>query len=103
MIWRHIRRSRWPSEPSLVIGKSSGDPAATSGPAQWRDASIEVQAKRHFKIREAINFEFRAESFNTFNHTEFNNIGNNFGDSKFGQATNTWDPRVLQFGGKFNF
>ena len=55
------------------------------------------------KIHEDAGFEFRAESFNTFNHTEFNNLGASFGSSTFGQATSTWDPRVLQFGGKFTF
>jgi hypothetical protein len=65
--------------------------------------NFDTSLYKTFKIREAMGFEFRAESFNTFNHTEFNGIGANLGDSKFGQATSTWDPRVLQLGGKFNF
>lgn len=48
-------------------------------------------------------FELRAESFNTFNHTQFNAIDTNFTDSNFGQVTSTYDPRVLQFGAKFLF
>jgi hypothetical protein len=65
--------------------------------------NFDTSLYKTFKIHESTNFEFRAESFNTFNHTEFNNLGSNFGDSKFGHATTTWDPRVLQFGGKLNF
>ena len=65
--------------------------------------NFDTSLYKTFKIHESTNFEFRAESFNTFNHTEFNNIGSSFGDSKFGQATTTWDPRVLQFGAKLNF
>jgi hypothetical protein len=53
--------------------------------------------------REGPHFEIRFESFNTFNHTEFQNIDTGFTDSKFGQVTSTYDPRVLQFGGKFLF
>lgn len=52
---------------------------------------------------EGPKFEFRAESFNTFNRTQFNAINTGFTDGNFGQVTNTYDPRVLQFGGKFLF
>jgi hypothetical protein len=52
---------------------------------------------------EGPRFELRFESFNTFNHTQFQNIDTGFTDHNFGQATNTYDPRVLQFGAKFLF
>ena len=61
---------------------------------------------KSFAITERAHFELRFESFNTFNHTQFNNlnlggpIGNN---SSFGQVTNVWDPRSLELGGKFVF
>jgi hypothetical protein len=66
---------------------------------------------KSFAIRESMHFEFRAESYNTFNHTQFNGIGNSFqgfnadGSSKgtFGQVTSTWDPRTLELGAKFVF
>ena len=47
--------------------------------------------------------QLRAESYNTFNHTEFNAIDTGFTDQNFGQVTSTYDPRVLQFGAKFLF
>jgi hypothetical protein len=56
-----------------------------------------------FAITERMKFDLRFESFNTFNHTQFNNIGNTFGNSNFGQVTNTFDPRTLELGGKFSF
>ena len=52
---------------------------------------------------EGPRFQFRVESFNTFNHTEFNSIDTGTNDSTYGQVTNTYDPRVLQFGGKILF
>ena len=48
-------------------------------------------------------FELRAESFNTWNHTEFNQVSNALGSSNFGQVTRAFDPRVFQFGAKVYF
>lgn len=47
--------------------------------------------------------ELRFESFNTFNHTQFNAIDANTGDANFGQVTSTYDPRTLQLGAKIHF
>jgi hypothetical protein len=52
---------------------------------------------------EGPRLELRAESFNTFNHTEFNSIDTGTNDSTWGQVTNTYDPREFQFGGKILF
>jgi Carboxypeptidase regulatory-like domain len=54
-------------------------------------------------------FQFRAESFNTWNHTQFGNSGQNGGfstnltSSNFGQITGAFDPRVFQLGAKLIF
>ena len=48
-------------------------------------------------------FQFRLESFNTFNHTQFLSLDTGFTDGNFGQVTSAQDPRVLQLGGKFQF
>ena len=48
-------------------------------------------------------FELRIESFNTFNHTQFNVIGATYPSSQFGKPTTAWDPRQLQFGAKLIF
>jgi hypothetical protein len=47
--------------------------------------------------------ELRFESFNTFNHTEFNGVDTSSNDKNFGQVTSTYDPRVLQLGAKLSF
>ena len=47
--------------------------------------------------------ELRFESFNTFNHTEFNGVNTSSSDPNFGRLTSTYDPRVLQLGAKFTF
>lgn len=53
--------------------------------------------------REGMHFQFRAESFNTFNHTEFQNLDLGNHDGNFGAVTSAYDNRVLQFGLKFIF
>ena len=47
--------------------------------------------------------EIRLESFNVFNHTQFNGIDANTNDANFGQVTSAYDPRTLQLGAKVHF
>lgn len=55
-------------------------------------------------INERWSTEFRAEFYNTWNHTQFNNPDGNFTDSTFGQVLKVREgPRVMQFGLKFLF
>jgi len=54
-------------------------------------------------ITEKLNTEFRAEFYNTWNHTQFENPDGNFSDSTFGQVLKARDPRVMQFAIKFLF
>ena len=56
-----------------------------------------------FAITERAKFELRFETYNTFNHAEFNGVGNGFGNGNFGQVTSTFDPRTLELGGRFEF
>ncbi|MGH7996318.1 MAG: hypothetical protein ACREFX_08200, partial [Opitutaceae bacterium] len=53
--------------------------------------------------REGTRIQLRAESYNTFNHTEFSGIDTGFTDGNFGAVTGVNDPRTWQFGGKFMF
>jgi hypothetical protein len=58
---------------------------------------------KDFHITEANYFEFRAEAFNIFNHTNFTSISSNFGASTFGNATAATDPRILEFALRYHF
>jgi hypothetical protein len=84
--------------PNLGFGNAGRD--AIVGP---RRINFTTSLYKNFAIGERAHFELRAESFNTFNHTEFNNLNGQFGNGSFTQLTGTWDPRELQFGGKFVF
>jgi hypothetical protein len=52
---------------------------------------------------EGTKIELRFESFNVFNHTQFDAVDANTADSNFGQITSSYDPRVLQLGAKLTF
>src|SRR5579864_72007 len=48
-------------------------------------------------------FELRFETFNTWNHTQFNAVDNVMSDSRWGQVVSAFDPRIIQLGGKLYF
>jgi hypothetical protein len=55
-------------------------------------------------VGEGKHFEFRAEFFNAFNHTQFLNPDGNISDgADFGKVKRTRDPRNIQFALKFAF
>jgi hypothetical protein len=58
---------------------------------------------KHFEITESKSIEFRWETFNTFNHTQFSGVDTSFGSSTFLTATTVHDPRIMQFGLKILF
>jgi hypothetical protein len=61
---------------------------------------------KSFSVTERAHFELRFESFNTFNHSEFNGLnvgGPTVSNGNFGQVTSAMDPRTLELGGKFVF
>jgi len=68
---------------------------------------------KNFYVTEQKRFEFRAESFNIFNHTEFWNVNNNLScydangvactGTGFLQPNSAHEGRVIQLGAKFIF
>ncbi len=79
-----------------------------------RRTNFDMALFKHVAIKESLAFEFRAEAFNVFNHTEWHNIaggggaaggdGNNvLGNPGFLQVGSTHLPRILQLGAKILF
>ncbi len=74
-----------------------------------------VSVLKNFNFTESVRFQLRLETFNVFNHTQWNTMntglsaptpGESYGGSQAGssgQITSTRDPRQLQLGGKFYF
>jgi hypothetical protein len=87
---------------------------AKPGPLQWGTAARNdvvgpgrnnwnMAMFKAFQVKENVRFEFRAETFNTFNHTQFSGLQTSVTSGNFGQLTSTNAPRIFQFGAKFMF
>jgi hypothetical protein len=88
----------WAGGPNQGFGDAGKD--SLPGPNR---VNFTTSLYKAFAFTEKARFEFRVESFNTFNHTEPNGLGNTLGNSNFGTVTSFYDPRALEFGGKFIF
>jgi hypothetical protein len=58
---------------------------------------------KRFVIKEQKALEFRWETFNTFNHTQFSGVDPDFGADTFLSANSAHLPRIMQFALKFVF
>jgi hypothetical protein len=73
---------------------------AITGPGR---NNFDLALLKNFAITERFHLEFRAETFNAFNHTQFQGnsntggISTNFGAGDFGQVKNSYDARQWQF------
>jgi len=69
----------------------------------WRDLDLSVG--KSFKLLEGVNFEIRADSFNAFNHPNFNNPSNATGTGVVGGGVITAanGARSMQLGGRLTF
>lgn len=64
---------------------------------------VDFAIDKAFPIHDATNIQFRAESFNLFNHPFFNLPDYTAGDANFGKVTNAGDGRVLQLALKLRY
>jgi hypothetical protein len=58
---------------------------------------------KQFHITEKTYFEFRAEAFNAFNHTNPGNPNTTLGNSNYGKVTSALDPRILELALRLKF
>ena len=58
---------------------------------------------KDFKIKERHTIQFRAELFNTFNHTNFSGVSTTYGSGTFGRVTSAASPRVAEFALRYQF
>jgi hypothetical protein len=91
----------WNGGPNNGFGNAGKDMIVQPGLFNW---NLSLYKEFLFSSSsEGPRLQLRAESFNTFNHTEFNSIDTGTSDSTYGQVTSTYDPREFQFGGKLLF
>ncbi|HEY3707428.1 MAG TPA: carboxypeptidase regulatory-like domain-containing protein [Terracidiphilus sp.] len=80
------------------FGSERSNPIIGPGFQNWDLAGI-----KNFRIWESVNFQFRAEFFNAFNHTNPNAPDAGMDDSDYGRVISGHSPRRIQFGAKVNF
>lgn len=121
-----VAANYWFNPNDLVQVTDSGNPVAPGkgtygtlprnffrGPGR---TNLDLAIAKSFQIGEHWKAEFRAEAFNLFNHTEFENPGCSVGvngvpqcnalsvtNGNLGQITGTYDPRLLQLALRVTF
>ena len=65
--------------------------------------TVDFVATKSFRIKEAMHVDFRAESFNSFNHVNLGSANNSLTSPAFGTIGSAQTPRVIQFGAKLVF
>jgi Carboxypeptidase regulatory-like domain len=89
------------ADPSLLGRVGNAPRTICCGPGI---SNTDIAVIKNISVSETKHFEFRAELFNVFNHTQFfNPDGNSTDGSQFGQVTQAKDPRLMQFALKFYF
>ncbi|MGA8531798.1 MAG: hypothetical protein WB622_18905, partial [Acidobacteriaceae bacterium] len=89
----------WNGGPNNGFGNAGKDSALGPGIFNWN-----LSVFKAIPLNErGTHVELRFESFNTFNHTQFQGVDDNSHDSNFGAVVNDYGPRLLELGGKFVF
>src|SRR5579883_413887 len=86
------------SVPAGEVGNERRGAVRGPGFQRWDLALL-----RTFKLTERFNLQFRGETFNTFNHTNFDSISVSDTSGTYGQVTGYRDKRIIQLGLKLNF
>jgi hypothetical protein len=64
---------------------------------------VDLGLMKNFRFSDSISLQMRAETFNVFNHTNFDSIDAGLGDGTFGSAVGAHEGRKMQFSGKLYF
>ncbi|MFZ0270271.1 MAG: carboxypeptidase regulatory-like domain-containing protein [Acidobacteriaceae bacterium] len=89
----------WNGGTNQGFGTAGKDSALGPGIFNWNLSLFKAIPLNEHGTR----IELRFESFNTFNHTIFQNIDTGSHDGNFGAVTGDYAPRTLELGGKFVF
>ena len=65
--------------------------------------NFDISVFKNIVPREGLRLQVGVETFNTFNHAQFEAVGGQLGAQTFGVVTDARDPRVLQLRAKFSF
>jgi Carboxypeptidase regulatory-like domain/TonB dependent receptor-like, beta-barrel len=102
------RSDRFYFNPALFSPNALGTPGNASrrffyGPPMF---NTDLALLRSFRITEAKALQFRLETFNLFNHTQFfgpASVNGDFSSSLFGKVVKAMPPRLMQLALKYTF
>lgn len=97
---RYFNTSAFVAPPQFAFGNVSRTEPSLRTPG-W--ASLDFSMLKNFAVGERRSVQFRAESFNLTNHTNFQRPNTVLGTPQFGQILAAWAPRRIQFGLKVIF
>jgi len=98
--WIDPTRVVIPTDPSQPFGNAGRNIARRPGLVQ---ADIGIQKSFVLPFREGMAIQFRAESFNAFNRTNFANPQMNRSNAGFGQIRTNFPARQVQFALRLSF
>ena len=82
----------------LTWGNSPKNNVKGPGRDNWN-----LSLHKDFHIKESMGVQLRAETFNTWNHTQFTGVNTSLFSSSAGQVNSIADPRIFQLAGRFSF
>jgi hypothetical protein len=65
--------------------------------------NFDVSLFKNIRPKEGMRLQFGIETFNLFNHSQFEGVGSQINSATFGVVTGARDPRVVQLRAKFSF
>jgi len=90
----------WNGGPNQGFGNAGKDAVVGPGLFNWNLSLFKDFA---FRSSGLPRFELRVDTFNTFNHVQFQGVDTASHDGNFGQVTSDYGPRTMQLGGKIIF
>ena len=90
----------WAGGSNQGFGSAGRDSVVGPGIFNW---NLSLFKSIPITSHEGPRIELRFESFNTFNHVDFQGVDTGSHDGNFGTVTNDYGPRTMELGGKFIF
>ena len=90
----------WVGGSNQGFGSAGKDAVVGPGIFNW---NLSLSKSIPLTAHEGPKIELRFETFNTFNHTQFQGVDTGSHDGNFGQITNDYGPRTMELGGKIRF
>ena len=78
----------------------NADQYSITGPGVF---NFDMAFYKDFHVKERHIFQFRAELFNIFNHTNFSGVQTAYGAGNFGSIYSALDPRIAEFALRYQF